>query len=435
MFPPSASNTNSDWKWSLKDLMLATFLVAVFVAIASYLGFSHPLLWVCTIASAIIAIVCATSIPFQRHVAPKVVTILIMLFLCNPIFMFFSLVMAINSLSHLAFNSVARRFQTPLSVRKVLTVSFTLTLVSFSIGALVSLPGYFEVEAAKERYRPINLHKRLAYETQEPIQKTKLSIDAPSNMESYFIEASQRSNFFRGRAWELKSLHNGSLDSFVRSSGFGVGRFLEPNPNRINTPEPQDLPFTVLPELMYQGILNSSFRGLRYGLPHVDTHEKLHASSLLAFVSPESTGFLFEPKVAAGFQSHAMRLPPQNFAKTFLEEQQLTLKSLQLVSLHRFGAPRAYVLDHLPRMDQLTDENVPTRKLSHFERSAIVTLRQNPNADIVTAITDEGAAMVGSVRAYESCLECHSGERGRLLGAFTYTFEENADQKHTPIPN
>jgi len=430
MVPPSASATNTDWKWSLKELMSATLLLAVFVAIASYLGFGHPLLWVCTIASAILAVVCATSIPFKRHVSPRVVSILIMLVLCNPIFMFFSLVMTINSVSHLLFNSIASRFQTPLTVRRVLAVSITLTLVSFSIGVLVSLPDYFKVESAKERYRPIDLHNRLSYENQNTVQKTKLSVDAPSAMETYFIHGSQDSNRFMGRAWELKSLHDGRLDSFVRSSGFGVGRFFGPSLNRIEFPEPQDLPFTALAEHEYQSIKRRSLRGLRYLLPNVNTHETLHASSLLAFVSPASTGLLVEPKVSAGFQAHAMRLPPQNFAKTFLEKQGLTLKSLQLVSLQRFDAPRAYVLDHLPRMDQLTGKDVPTRKLSHFESSAIQTLQQNPTEDIITEVTDDGLAMVGSVRAYESCLECHSGQRGRLLGAFTYTFVENTDQNH-----
>ena len=54
-------------------------------------------------------------------------------------------------------------------------------------------------------------------------------------------------------------------------------------------------------------------------------------------------------------------LPPQNMGQDFLAKSKLKLNSLQLISLLRFEAPRAYVLDHLPRMDQLVAEDVPTR--------------------------------------------------------------------------
>jgi len=288
---------------------------------------------------------------------------------------------------------------------------------------------------AKERYRPIDLSQRLSYENAETTQVIpKVSTTAPAKVdlaEAYFTEAERMTGFFRGRKSNLEALHNGRLDSFVRSPGFGVGRFFAPSVERIDYPETQDLPFTVVADQEFQEMRKSLWE-LQFGLPQVTSHQTLHVSSVLAFAHPSGTGAVTEPKVAVGFEPHAMQLPPQNLAKNFLKEQQLNLESLQLVSLHRFETPRAYVLDHLPRMDQLIGEDVPTRELSKFERSAIETLGQTTTDDIVTEVTDDGLAMLGSVRAYESCLECHAGNKGDLLGAFSYTFRENADQNNEP---
>jgi hypothetical protein len=94
------------------------------------------------------------------------------------------------------------------------------------------------------------------------------------------------------------------------------------------------------------------------------------------------------------------------------------LERLELVSLLKFDEPRVYVLDHLPRMDQLSGDDVPTRPLDEFETSALKRLRTDE--DVVTADEGEHVRMLGSLRAAMPCQECHSVHRGELLGAFTY---------------
>jgi len=437
MATPSPTTTNLDWKWSLKDLLIATIWVAAFLAIANYLGFSHPLLWCCVLFSGILAAFFAISIPHKHHATPNVVVAVTMLLLCNPLLMFFSLVMAVNSVSHLLFNVIASRFRTPLTVRRVLAVSFTLTLISFSIGVLVSLPGYYKAESAKERYRPIDLHERLSYESQKsPAMRTNVSNDArPSvdSVESLFAELSQHSFFYAGRTSNLKALHNGRLDAFVRSPGFGVGRFLEPSLNRLEFPEPRNIPFTVVDDNEYIELERASWRFV-HSLPYVDSNETFHTRSVVSFANPAGTGLIIEPKVAAGFQPHAMHVPPQNIGQDYLAQQQLTLETLQLISLHRFESPRAYVLDHLPRMDQLIGKDVPTRVLSNFEQKATDSLMDSKTTeDIVSESRGDKLRMVGAVRAYSSCLACHSANRGDLLGAFTYTFLKT--EKQTDVLN
>jgi hypothetical protein len=95
------------------------------------------------------------------------------------------------------------------------------------------------------------------------------------------------------------------------------------------------------------------------------------------------------------------------------------------VSLLKFDEPRVYVLDHLPRMDQLSAENVPTRALDEFETKALAKLWSDE--DVVVENNGDDYRMLGSLRAAKQCLECHTAERGELLGAFSYSLRKNPD--------
>ena len=100
---------------------------------------------------------------------------------------------------------------------------------------------------------------------------------------------------------------------------------------------------------------------------------------------------------------------------------------LELVSLLKFDEPRVYVLDHLPRMDQLSHNNAPTRPLNSFESEALQKLRADE--DIVVSFQETKYRMLGSLRAAKKCLDCHSVQRGDLLGAFSY------DLLHSSTPS
>jgi hypothetical protein len=84
----------------------------------------------------------------------------------------------------------------------------------------------------------------------------------------------------------------------------------------------------------------------------------------------------------------------------------------------KFDEPRVYVLDHLPRMDQLSSDDVLTRALDEFEKESLEKLRTEE--DLVVREEDGVHRMLGSLRAAKQCLECHSVDRGELLGAFSY---------------
>jgi hypothetical protein len=89
---------------------------------------------------------------------------------------------------------------------------------------------------------------------------------------------------------------------------------------------------------------------------------------------------------------------------------------LELVSLLKFSEPAVYLSDELPNMERLT--SVPTRPLNAFERDALVKLRTDE--DLVVRYSASTIRMLGSLRAGTNCLECHSVQRGELLGAFSY---------------
>ena len=63
----------------------------------------------------------------------------------------------------------------------------------------------------------------------------------------------------------------------------------------------------------------------------------------------------------------------------------------------------------------------PTRPLDKFEASGLEKLRRGE--DLVIGPTSDGLRMLGSIRSTKQCIQCHRGERGDLLGTFSYTMK------------
>jgi hypothetical protein len=64
---------------------------------------------------------------------------------------------------------------------------------------------------------------------------------------------------------------------------------------------------------------------------------------------------------------------------------------------------------------------VPTRSLNTFEAAGLKRLEQGD--DLFTHESNESIRMVGAVRNIGECVKCHGGERGDLLGAFSYSLQ------------
>lgn len=127
-------------------------------------------------------------------------------------------------------------------------------------------------------------------------------------------------------------------------------------------------------------------------------------------------------KNVAGFESHQFRTAPfardlQVMGKAAEKgKERWVLRRLELVSLLKFEKPAVYVSDQLPRMEDL--QNAPKRGLASFEEKALKSLFEGE--DLITEATPNRIRMMGSLRASKQCLECHQGERGALLGGFSY---------------
>jgi hypothetical protein len=85
------------------------------------------------------------------------------------------------------------------------------------------------------------------------------------------------------------------------------------------------------------------------------------------------------------------------------------------------------VLDHLPRMDRLSSDDAPTRPLDAFETDALAKLWKDE--DVVVKNDGDDYRMLGSLRAAKQCLDCHSVQRGELLGAFSYSLRHESPSK------
>ena len=424
------------WQWTLKELSVAIVYVAIFLAMMSYMGSQNALFWVCAIASSIILVVCLLCLPYGNAGIPSSFVTALMVLLCNPMLMFFSGVMAINGLLHFGLLWRAKARSGTWSVKQVLLRSTSLTLVAFAIGLSFGYPGYLEFASYKKQIQLTDLSGRLAYESIDPqadgqdslLRKPQVTPEIKIPGESEFEDEAVASTRWRGRTGALHAIHSGRVEMFVKSPGFGIGRFMLPSIEYADFPMLQDLPFELLTEDEFQKLARHRWSSYHFWDKRAQDKESLHQMSVTNFVSPESWGFVIEAKKVFGFRPHGFTMPPQNMGQNFLEDSNLKLTSLQLISPHRFETPRAYVLDHLPRMDQLVSEDVPTRELTEFELVSIEQLADANTLVRLQSTPSDGLEMVGAIRAYESCLDCHSVRRGDMLGAFTYQFEETTSE-------
>jgi len=237
-----------------------------------------------------------------------------------------------------------------------------------------------------------------------------LSADAMASLKETEQELSQN-NFME---YQFRRIHDHQYELFVLARGFGVSRMLPPRIDYLKRPPLEDIPFN--PKLVEKEELDFNNWSGMLSVGTSDAIEHLHKASRYDFLDAESFGVVIEPQVqVVGFVEHGFHHSPDQSLKN---ENAWTIERLELVSLLKFEEPRVYVLDHLPRMDQLSGDEVPTRSLDEFEIDALQQLRTDK--DIITISQGSEYRMLGSLRAAKQCLECHNVSRGELLGAFSY---------------
>ncbi|MDB5308078.1 MAG: hypothetical protein JWO38_2280 [Gemmataceae bacterium] len=211
-----------------------------------------------------------------------------------------------------------------------------------------------------------------------------------------------------GRAYALQALHGDTVQLFVDSPGFGVSRMRMVQPTEtLLTPKPREeppvQPASPAPPGKYQA-----------GTGHLPEAEVealvgLHAGGVLDFVNPRGFGFVKDRGHVAGFQPHGFSQVPSS-------SKAWAVRRVELVGLLRHPDPVVYLSARLPAMDEL--KAAPTRPLDEFEAVGLAAVRRGE--DIYAARTGAGVRFVGAIRSVKQCVGCHGGDRGDLLGAFSY---------------
>jgi hypothetical protein len=355
---------------------------------------------------------------------PYVLVMGLAAFFVPPFCVFFSPVLGLQVVFVLAATAIcARGHAGPSAFRRSMVAA---TVVAYGFAALMAVREQHDLSTLAAKYRIESMATRLAYEARHQENDGAGSVVQMSHpLSDRWNELSRRQeDTFNLRRTALAQLHSSAVDSFLRSPAFGVGRmtFLAndewlsrgddpavPQSDSLRTddatPEPDSL--------VASGEVNSAPPPNASSRPATASDFwQTHAQALADFVSPERFGLIRSRDEVAGFLAH--RIGPR--ANLQMGSALPPPERVELVSLLKFSAPRVYISDNLPRMDELRDG--PTRPLDAYEQQALAQLRNGE--DIVD--TDETGTMraLGAIRALQQCLQCHTVQPAELLGAFSY---------------
>ncbi len=293
--------------------------------------------------------------------------------------------------------------------------------------AIIVLPEVLERRDLRERYPIESMAERLAYETQkpgtsaghsdekDPMAGNDMAGELPVNQRLDDMENEvERLTHHSFRTLRLRALHQGTVEDFIGSPGFGISRGIRPSGEYIDLPKIESLEPPTPDYVPDAGA--SPAAAVAPASPAQDVLTKMHETGVTDFVNPAGFGYIRDRDHVTGFQPHHFRAVP-SLADSKQVREVWQVQTLELVSLLKHPEPVAYVSKYLPRMDELRD--APTRPLDSFEKQALAVLRRGEDLKVDTAA--DQIRMLGSVRAVKQCMACHRVKRGELLGAFSYT--------------
>lgn len=351
-----------------------------------------------------------------------------------------------NALQLLVVGMVCLKAQSTIKTfRRWTFVSTASALVFGTVLALLDVQHQNEIQA---KYPLESMAARLSYETQnrqtarkqaaEPIDPTPMTSNQRRAKLTELEEDFESQYKFRDRT--LRRIHSSSVEKFINSQGFGIGRmprFSEyyfesiKQPDLIPLSPPPEVPSSS--ETKGKKTLADNETSEPEPIREVRPSEKelwsTHRDSIIDFANPEGFGFIKDREHVAGFQLHGFREMPTLGLNNSEESPgpKWILTRLELVSLLKHDTPQVYESQNLPRMEDLDETS--TRDLDVFETGAIDALAGGE--DLIVNESRNRIRMVGALRAVKQCLKCHAVERGDLLGAFTYEFRRDPQLPNT----
>lgn len=313
------------------------------------------------------------------------------------------------------------------------TAATLLSAVSLAAPILMVQPSLQELDTLRAEYPPESLSSRLAYEvpdgpsTSVETSKPELSAEVNASLTAFETRGS-----LVGRSDHLQRLHSETYRRFVASRGFGVVRMARVLRSAIELPPEEPIPMPEPPPPPPPEYFREEDTARPAGRTPVaadsgvgdtiqeDAMASTYRFSLEDFLDVDRMGYVRDVDHVVGFKSHRFRYGPE-----LVDQETWQVTRLELVSLLKHESPVVYVSDHLPAMDELRD--APTRPLDDFELRSLPKLRSE--RDLVIETRANQIRMLGSLRAGADCLNCHSVQRGNLLGAFSYVLD-----RLSPLP-
>lgn len=308
----------------------------------------------------------------------------------------------------------------------IATCSLLAAMATYGYGIHQSLQRMNEIAELQQKYPVVSLESRLAHEQNRTTRSDLNGQPALADgIRSRLSNFEQERDIGTMRRMLLIHLHDRNELEFVLAPGFGVNRMSRITRSGVELPEVNPISLPPEKDNLFDGTLPPLASDEEHSEGNRPSEVELlrfHEGGINDFVDVERLGYIEDASHVVGFEPHQFHRMPKI-------DTEWQVVRLELISLLRHEEPVAYVSDHLPSMEELKD--VPVRALDSFERSALETLRSDE--DVVIDGGTNRIRMVGSLRAAWDCLQCHSVERGELLGAFSYdirrvqTLSEPAD--------
>ena len=273
--------------------------------------------------------------------------------------------------------------------------------------AVVLFPWYWTASRSRahdERMDDLRAsHPFVSMEGRLPVPNMSVSFnpDRVTEAESYLAGELQLCDYSQ----DFAKLHTEKVRTFSMMPGVGQMRMRSHIANAEVLPEPIPQP-SVLGDYAHRsgGVMPDA---------KVPDLFDLHASSIGSFVIIKGFGYVKSRREVAGFAPHA-------FGHLPVSKPPYTLERLELVGLVRNPEPAVYVSEFLPRMTEL--DAVTTRPADGFEAAGLKKLAAGE--DMVANAVGSKVRLLGAIRNMTACVECHGGQRGDLLGAFSYRLAE-----------
>jgi hypothetical protein len=287
------------------------------------------------------------------------------------------------------------------------------TLAAYGVFAAFT---FYEISTLRQRFPYVSLAERLRRPPTPGGTLPDAAAKRLDNLEILIENTQDHYGVGSFRVRQLEELHEDAVQVFVRRAGFGFGRmgvfslWLLDFGQRHEPAPPQPVP---RPGAAWSAAALQLRPPSAKDLDWQSDLSTMHEEGVVDFVHPEGFGFLKDRRHVAGFQPHQFSTVPP------LPVTRLKLQGIDLVGLVRHEEPVAYVSASLPSMEELRE--APTRPLDPFEELGLKALRGGDT--LFVRDTTRGLRALGAIRSVRQCIACHGGQRGDLLGAFSYTLQ------------